>query len=257
MIFTDTHAHLHFQDYAGDVDAALQRAYDGGVRYIVNVGTHLECSRRAASFAEKYPNVFASAGCHPHDSKDFSEEELPLYRQLLSHPKVVAIGEVGLDFFRNLSSPEIQEKVFRHFIGLHRETGLPLIMHIRDAHADTFRILEEELKPPIRGVLHCFSGDRAVLEKAVSLGLWISFAGNVTYKKNEFLREVLPFVPKDKIVLETDSPFLPPEGFRGKRNEPAYLVAGAGLVAKLMGVSFEDLAEMTTRNAVGLFGFQT
>lgn len=255
MMLTDTHAHLHFKDYADDFSAMLDRARENGVRFLLNVGTHLECSKQAVSFAEKHENIFAAVGCHPHDAQDFKETDYEEFRKLAAHPKVVAIGEVGLDFFRNLSPRECQEAVLRKFIGLHKETGLPLILHIRDAHAETFRILEEEAGARVRGVLHCFSGDRAVLEKASAMGLWISFAGNVTYKKNTYLREVLPHVPKDKILTETDSPFLPPEGFRGKRNEPAYMRESAQLMAGIVGLSLEEFAALTSRNARELFGW--
>ncbi len=255
MTFTDTHAHLHFKDYAEDLPAALERARQNGVRFLLNVGTHLECSRQAVSFAEHHENIFAAVGCHPHDAKDFREEDYEEFRKLTAHPKVVAIGEVGLDFFRNLSPQDCQEKVLRKFLGLHKETGLPLILHIRDAHRETFRLLEEEVGSKVRGVMHCFSGDRAVLEKAAAMGLWISFAGNITYKKNGYLREVLPHVPKDKILTETDSPFLPPEGYRGKRNEPAYMRESALLMAGILGLPLEEFAALTSRNAQELFGW--
>lgn len=254
-MLTDTHAHLHFKDYAEDVPSMLDRARQNGVGFFLNVGTHLACSKQAVAFAERHENVFAAVGCHPHDAQDFKDEDYEEFRKLTSHPKVVAIGEVGLDFFRNLSPRERQEAVLRKFIGLYKETGLPLLLHIRDAHAETFRILEEEAGTRVRGVLHCFSGDRAVLEKASAMGLWISFAGNVTYKKNAYLREVLPYVPKDKILTETDSPFLPPEGYRGKRNEPAYMKESALLMAGLLGLSLEDFAALTSRNARELFGW--
>lgn len=253
MILTDTHSHLHFKDFEGDASETLARARENGVTICLCVGTQLECSRQAVLFAEKHENVFAAVGCHPHDSKDFREEDYEAFKSLARHPKVVGIGEVGLDFFRNLSPREVQEKVFRTFIRLHKETGLPLILHIRDAHAETFRVLEEDAGSPVRGVMHCFSGDRAVLEKASSMGLWVSFAGNVTYKKNAYLREVLPHVPKDKILTETDCPFLPPEGFRGKRNEPAFVRATAMHMAGILGLGLEEFAELTSKNARELF----
>ncbi len=255
MIFTDSHTHLHFPDYQTDLPLTLQRAREKGVKYLVNVGTNLECSGKALDLAEGNENIYAAVGCHPHDAKDFRDSDYPKYQRLVRHPKAVAIGEVGLDFYRNLSPPETQEKVFRKFLELHKETGLALVLHIRDAHARTFQILEEELKPPIRGVLHCFSGDLPVLGKALTMGLWISFAGNITYKKNDFLRQLLPHVPKDKMILETDSPFLPPEGFRGKRNEPAYVLETGHLISQILGISLEELGFLTSRNAASLFGF--
>ncbi len=255
MILTDTHTHLHFPDYEKDFSETLSRAWENGVRYFVNVGTNLECSQKALRFAEPHENVFAAVGCHPHDSKSFRDAEYEEYRKLTRNPKVLAIGEVGLDFYRNLSPREAQEAVFRKFIALHKETELPLILHVRDAHTEIFQIMEQELGSSVRGVLHCFSGDESILEKALTLGLWISFACNITYKKNESLRRVVARVPNDKILLETDSPFLPPEGFRGRRNEPAYLVEGARLVAQIRGLSLEELARLTTENAAQFFGF--
>ncbi len=255
MTLTDTHAHLHFKDFEGDTDQTLARARENGVRVVLSVGTQLECSRQAVAFAEKHDNVYAAVGCHPHDSKDFREEDYEAFKQLTRHPKVVGIGEVGLDFFRNLSPRDWQEKVFRKFIQLHKESGLPLILHIRDAHAETFRILEEEVGSRVCGVLHCFSGDMAALEKASAMGLWISFAGNITYKKNTYLQGILPHVHKDKILTETDSPFLPPEGFRGKRNEPAFVRATAMHMAAILDISLDDFAALTSRNAQELFGW--
>jgi TatD DNase family protein len=250
----DTHSHLHFPEYADDLPAALDRSRDAGVRFWMNVGTHLACSERAVRLAQSTEGMYAAVGCHPHDAKDFREEQWEAYRNLARQPKVAALGEIGLDFYRNLSEPAVQEAVFRKFLALHRETGLAVILHIREAHADTFRIVEEELKPPVRGVLHCFSGDAEVLTRALSLGFWISFAGNVTYKKNSALRELAAKVPEDKILIETDAPFLSPEGLRGKRNEPAYLAETARCIAAESKISVEELAGRVTRNAAKLFG---
>lgn len=254
MIFTDTHAHLHFEDFTAGASDALQRAREAGVSRFMIVGTNRECSARAAAFAQAQPDCFAAAGCHPHDAKDYESAHLEEYRLLLKHPKVRAIGEIGLDFFRNLSAPEKQEAVLRDFIQLHKETGLAMILHVRDAHAAIFRVLTAELKPPIRAVFHCHSADEENTRRAVDLGLWISYAGNITYKKNEVLRRTVPLVPLDKIVLETDCPYLPPEGLRGKRNEPAFMVETARCVAGLLGIPAETLARQAHENAACLFG---
>lgn len=254
MIFTDTHSHLHFDDYSADAAAALQRAREAGVSRFMVVGTNLACSARAIAFAETQPDCFASVGCHPHDAKDYDNARLDDYRRLLKHPKVRAIGEIGLDFFRNLSTPEAQEKTLRDFIQLHKETGLAMILHVREAHTAIFRVLEEELTAPIRAVFHCHSADEENTRRAVDLGLWISYAGNITYKKNDNLRRTVPLVPLDKIVLETDCPYLSPEGLRGKRNEPAFMTETARCVAALMGISTEVLAQQAHANAAKLFG---
>jgi TatD DNase family protein len=255
MALTDTHTHLHFTDYEADLDDVMARAEAAGVRYFIAVGTHLDCSRKALRLAESRARVFAAAGCHPHDAKDFRQEDLAEYRRLLAHAKMRAIGEVGLDFYRNLSPREDQERVFRAFLALHRETGLALILHVREAHADVFRILREEIGSQVKGLLHCFSGDEKVLAEGLSLGLAVSFACNVTYPKNDYLRRVIPKVPQDKILLETDCPFLAPQSRRGVRNEPAYLLEAAALVAKLSGISVGALSRRVTENAAALFGF--
>lgn len=253
MIFTDSHVHLHFEDFKGDVSSVLTRAREKGVLHLVNVGTNLACSQEAVRFAEGHEHVYAAVGCHPHDAKDFKDEDLEEYRKLTKHPKVVAIGEVGLDFYRNLSPREVQEGVFKKFLALQRETGLPLVLHVREAHEEVFRLLAGELGSTVAGLLHCFSGSPPVLEKALALDLWVSFAGNVTYKKNTGLREIVRSVPRHKILIETDSPFLPPEGYRGERNEPSYLVETAARVAQELEVSLEDLGRLTTENAAVFF----
>jgi len=211
---------------------------------------------RAVKTAETFPDVFAAVGCHPHDAEGFRDEEYGEFKKLTEHPKVCAIGEVGLDWYRNLSPRDIQEKVFRTFLRLHRETSVPVILHVRDAHDDVFRVLEEELAPPVKGVLHCFSGDEAVCEEANKWGFWISFACNVTYKKNEVLRRLARKVPRDKILTETDCPFLSPEPFRGKRNEPAYLVEAFRSLAPVFGMSSDEFGALTSKNADAVFGWR-
>lgn len=253
MIFADTHTHLHFRDYQEDLGPVLARAREGGFRYFLTVGTTLACSREAVSLAERTEDVYAAIGCHPHDAQGFREEEYEHFKRLAAHPKVRAIGEIGLDFYRNLSPRDAQEKTLRSFLRLHRETLLPIILHVRDGHDETFRVLCEELEPPIRGVLHCFSGDEAVCEKVRELGLWVGYAGNLTYRKNGALRKTLALVPREKLLLETDCPFLSPEGLRGKRNEPAYLVEAARCMAETLGMSLEEISRLTTENASSLF----
>jgi len=255
LILTDTHAHLHFSNFDSDLDESLTRAREAGVQYLVNVGTNLECSRGAVAFAERHADCYAAVGCHPHDSKEFHDEQMDHFRTLITHPKVKAIGEVGLDYFRDHSPHDVQRTVFRKFLHLHKETGLPLVFHIRDAHADVFEILHEEFGAHVNALMHCFSGDREVAQHAIDMGMYLSFACNTTYKKNLFLSDALKIVPKERIVLETDSPYLPPEGLRGKRNEPSYIVEGLRFAARAMDVTTEELARLTTENAARFFGY--
>ena len=254
MFFTDTHAHLHFPDYQGETGEVLERARQAGVELLINVGTDLASSRESLALAERYDRIYAAAGVHPHDAKDAGPEVIEAIAGLLSHPRMVAIGEVGLDFFRNHSPKEKQIDVFLAFVKLHVSTGKPLIIHCRDAYDDLVDILRKEGKAPYRGVIHCFSSDARILHELTGLGFFISFAGPLTYKKNEALREACRACPLDRLLLETDAPFLPPQSMRGKRNEPAFLVETAGTAASLHGVSLEEMAERTTRNARNLFG---
>ncbi|MDP1852746.1 MAG: TatD family hydrolase [Candidatus Omnitrophota bacterium] len=250
----DTHCHLDFPEFDADREEVIRRAKDSGVEYIINVGSSLENSRAAVKLSKEYPAVFASVGIHPHDAKDFSEDNLLEIKELSKNPKVIAIGEVGLDFYRNLSEESVQEEVFRKFIGLAKERNLPLIFHCREAKADFLRILKEESFPQMRGVMHCFSGDKDFLRECLDLGLYVSFTCNVTYKKADNLCQVLKLVPQDKLMLETDAPYLSPEGFRGKRNEPYQVKLLAETIAKIRSVTFGEIAEATTVNAKKLFG---
>ena len=250
----DTHCHLDFPEFDADREEVIRRAKDSGAEYIINVGSSLENSRAAVKLSKEYPEVFASVGIHPHDAKDFSEDNLLEIKELSKNPKVIAIGEVGLDFYRNLSQDYVQERAFRKFIGLAKEQNLPLIFHCREAKADFLRILKEESFPQMRGVMHCFSGDEIFLKSCLDLGFYISFTCNVTHKKAENLRQVLKLVPQDKLMLETDAPYLSPEGFRGKRNEPYQVKLLAETIAKIRSVTFGEIAEATTVNAKKLFG---
>jgi TatD DNase family protein len=256
MGLVDTHAHLYFPDYDTDREAAFDRAFAGGVEAVINVGTDLESSRRCLELANSHPALYASAGVHPNDSKEIPEDVFSGIRELLKEPRVVAVGEVGLDFYREFSPHDVQEKVFRRFIGMHRETGKPLIIHCRDAYDALVRVLRSESGEPYRGVIHCYSSDRETMLPLLELGFHISFAGPLTYKKNEELREACQACPEDRLLFETDAPFLSPASWRGKRNESSYMVETVRLAAQIRGVSFETLAEKTTANARCLFGLQ-
>lgn len=245
----DTHAHLHFPGFDDDREAVLTRARAAGVRRMVTIGTDAETSRAAIALAEREPDVWATAGVHPHDAAESDEAALTAVERLAAGARVVAIGEIGLDFFRNLSPRETQERVLRRFLALARRLRKPVVVHCRDAHAEVLAILTEEHVAEVGGIMHCFSGDVAIARRCLDLGLLISLAGPVTYPNARALPEVARFVPADRLVVETDCPFLPPQGYRGKRNEPAYLALTAARVAELRGEPLDDLARRTTDNA--------
>jgi len=250
----DTHAHLHFPGFDEDRDAVLARARAAGVRRMVTIGTDGETSRAALALAERHPDVWATAGVHPHDAAESDEAAQGEVERIAAERRVVAIGEIGLDFFRNLSPPETQERVLRRFLALARRLRKPVVLHCRDAHAEILALLGEERVAEVGGIMHCFSGDVAIARRCLDLGLLISLAGPVTYPNARALPDVARFVPGDRLVVETDCPFLPPQGYRGKRNEPAYLTITAARVAELRGEPLDDLAARTTANARRLFG---
>ena len=250
----DTHAHLHFPGFDEDRDAVLTRARAAGVRRMVTIGTDGETSRAALALAERHPDVWATAGVHPHDAAESDEAAQAEVERIAAERRVVAIGEIGLDFFRNLSPPETQERVLRRFLALARRLRKPVVLHCRDAHAEILTMLGEERVAEVGGIMHCFSGDVAIARRCLDLGLLISLAGPVTYPNARALPDVARFVPGDRLVVETDCPFLPPQGYRGKRNEPAYLTITAARVAELRGEPLDDLAARTTVNARRLFG---
>jgi TatD DNase family protein len=255
MRLFDTHAHLHFPDYADDLDAVLERAHEAGVRGMVTIGTDRETNQAVVELARRLPDVWATVGIHPHDAGEALEADFAEMEKLArSEAKVVGFGEMGLDFFRNLSPPEAQREVFRRQISMARELGKPVVIHCRDAHHETLAILAEERAREIGGVMHCFSGDVEIARRCLDLGLFISLAGPVTYKNARALPEVARFVPEDRLVVETDCPYLPPTPHRGKRNEPAYVVLTAAFVAELRGVAPEALGAAVTANAATLFG---
>jgi TatD DNase family protein len=250
----DTHAHLHFPEFAGDLGAVLERARAAGVRRMLTIGTDVEGSRAAVALAGREPDVWAAVGIHPHDAAAADEAALAEIGRLAGAPRVVAVGEIGLDFFRNLSPPDAQARVFRDLLALARRLGKPVLIHCRDAHADVLRVLEEAAVGAVGGIMHCFSGDVTVARRCLDLGLLISLAGPVTYPKVRALEEVARFVPGDRLVIETDCPFLPPQGYRGKRNEPAYLALTAARVAELRGEPLPPLAARLSANACALLG---
>ncbi len=253
MQLFDTHAHLHFPEFSDDLDAVLARARAAGVVTMVTIGTDRATNRAAVALAERLPDVYATVGIHPHDAGEASEHDFEEMERLARSPRVVALGEMGLDFFRNLSPREAQERALRRQLALARNLGKPVVVHCRDAHADMLTTLQEERVAEIGGVMHCFSGDVEMAKRCLDLGLFVSLAGPVTYKNARTLPEVARLVPDDRLVTETDCPFLPPQPHRGQRNEPAYIALTATRLAELRGIDPETLAATMTDNARRLF----
>jgi TatD DNase family protein len=250
----DSHCHLDFPDFSSDLDAIVARAAEAGVGRMVTISTRVRRLGELIAIAERFPNVYCSVGTHPHhaDEEDgISPAELV---ELTGHPKVVALGEAGLDYFYDNGSPDAQARGFRAHITAARLTGLPLVIHTREADDDCRRILEEEIaKGPFRAVLHCYTGGRELAKSAIALGLSISFTGILTFKKSDALRDLAAELPADRIMVETDSPYLAPGKFRGKRNEPAYVVEVAKVLADVRGVSLAAISRQTNENFFRLF----
>jgi len=253
-MLVDTHAHLHDPAFAEDRAAVLARARAAGVARLLAVGTDPETSRAAIALAAAHDDVYAAVGIHPHDAAGADDGALEAIGALARAPKVVAVGEIGLDYFRNLSPPEAQRRAFRAQLALARAAGKPVLLHCREAHADLLVALEAEGGAGRGGVMHCFSGDPDVARRCLDLGLLISIAGPVTYPNARRLHEVVRAVGLDRLVVETDCPYLPPQPWRGQRNEPAYLPVTAARVAELCGVEVGVAAARTTANACLLLG---
>jgi len=273
--FVDSHLHLDLSLFDEDRDSVVSRARQANVVAMLNPGHNLESSRKAIQLAERYPELYAAVGVHPHDAaaddarvagwKPASQGEEAI-RELARHPRVVAIGEIGLDYYRNLSPPETQRCVFLKYLRLARELNLPVIVHCRDAFEDVCGMLEEvqarrggpalqeEKSQDLRGVLHSFSGDESSAFRLLDIGFFISFSGQITYPKSDSLRSVARELPIEKMLIETDSPFLPPQARRGRRNEPSFVAHIAGELARVKGLSVEDVARITTANVRRLFG---
>lgn len=251
-MLVDTHAHLQWASFNKDRETVISRARKVGVENIVNIGFDADGSREAIELAEKHEGVYATVGIHPHNASQLNQNLLDKLRKLSENPKVVAIGEIGLDYYRNLSPREAQKKAFKAQLTLAEELGLPVVIHDREDHTDTLQILSK-FKGKTKGVMHCFSGSREMAEQCVKLGFYISFAGPVTFPNSRKLHEVAEWTDLNKILLETDSPWLAPQNKRGRRNEPAFLPFIAKKIAELKGISAGDLAAATTKNAKDIF----
>ena len=252
----DSHAHLEMKPFRGDLERVLERAHGAGVIHIVTVGSTVAESRRAFKLAERYSEISAVVGIHPHDALDADDEAMLELAKLAHREKVVGVGETGLDFFRDRSPRNLQEDAFRRHLDLAKEVDLPVVIHVREAYPRSMEILREEGLPPKGGVVHCFSGTAGDAETYLGMGLHLSFTGTVTFpsrRSREWAEEILTLVPLEKIFVETDSPYLPPHPHRGKRNEPAHVALVAQKIAEIKNLSPDDVARITTRNAVRFF----
>jgi TatD DNase family protein len=251
----DSHAHIQGKEYAGEVAAVIERARQAGVEKIIAVGGagDMTSNTEAVALAESFPDIYATVGMHPHDAKDVGPEDLAELKELSAHPKVVAVGETGLDYYYSHSPHEVQRRVFAQFIHMARESELPLVVHERDAAKDAAELLRAEGEANLRGVIHCFTGDYQAACKYLDLGFYISFTGIITFKNADRLRAVVRQVPLDRMMVETDSPYLTPVPHRGKRNEPAHVRWVAETIAKVKEVDLETVARVTSENVRDLF----
>lgn len=252
----DTHCHLDMSAYGADFEAMLARAEEAGISRIISVGIDLISSRRAIELAEQHQGIHATVGVHPHNVAELGEDDYAELRGLCGHPKVVAYGEIGLDYVKNYAPVALQKEHFARQVALAKELGLPLVVHDREAHDEIMEMLEAAGPFPAGGVMHCFSGDVAFARRVLALGFHISIPGVVTFAKAEMLQEAVREIPLNSLVLETDGPFLAPVPYRGKRNEPRLLLFTAQKVAELKGISLEEVARQTTINAVRLFSLE-
>ena len=250
----DTHCHLDFPAFDPDRNLVIERAINTGISYFINIGATLESSTASCELAQSNPAVYASVGVHPHDADGFDSQAENKLKELAKRPKVVAIGETGLDYYRNLSSEDNQKQAFTKQVKLAKELNLPLVIHSRQAEKEVIQILKAFL--PLRAVVHCFSGGENFLRECLDCGFFISYTCNITYKKAQNLRDMLKLTPLDKLMLETDAPYLSPEGFRGKRNEPLQIKLLAEVASRIKEVSFGELADKTTQNAKEFFGLR-
>ncbi|MCG6880020.1 MAG: TatD family hydrolase [Deltaproteobacteria bacterium] len=250
----DSHCHLDMKDFDKDRETVIERARRDGIGHMVSIGIDLKSSRFALALARKYDFIYATVGCHPHDADACSFRDLQELIALAGEQEVVAWGEIGLDYYRNYSGKENQRSIFQRQLELAHNAELPVIIHDRDAHEEVYAILEKMGKGERKGIIHCFSGDRELAEAFIALGYYISIPGTVTYKNAVQIKEVAATIPLDRMLVETDAPFLAPVPGRGKRNEPAFVVHTAREIAKLRDIPFETVAEQTTQNAGRIFG---
>lgn len=253
-MLVDSHCHLDFPDFAAELDSVVGRARAAGVGRMVTISTRVKKHAQIIGIVEKYADVFGSVGTHPHHAQEEPDIDAKTLIALAKHPKIVAIGEAGLDYHYDTSPRDAQAKSFRQHIAAARETGLPLVIHSRQCDADMAAILSEETgKGAFTAVLHCFTGGRDLAFTAIELGHYVSFTGILTFKNSEALRAIAADLPADRILVETDSPYLAPVPYRGKRCEPAYVLETAKVLAETRGVSLDEIARQTTENFFHLF----
>ncbi|MCB0750424.1 MAG: YchF/TatD family DNA exonuclease [Ignavibacteriae bacterium] len=253
-MFIDTHAHLYYPNFNGEIEQVIERANMAGVKYILIPGTDLVTSKKAIDLAEKFEGVYAAVGVHPHDTTEWKNSDLDILKDFAKNPKVVAIGEIGLDYYYDFSPKEIQLAAFKAQIELALKLDLPIIVHNRESIEDIMNIIRSYKETKLRAQFHCFAGSKEDAKELISMGHYISFTGNITFKKADNLREVLQSVKLDKLLLETDSPFMTPVPYRGKRNEPSNIPLIAESISEIKTVSMDDLARNTNYNAFKLFG---
>jgi TatD DNase family protein len=254
-MLVDTHAHLQWASFDRDREKVISRAQQASVGYIVNIGFDVDGSIKGVKLAEQHKGLYATVGIHPHNAIRLDQNVLNKLRELSVNPKVVAVGEIGLDYYRNLSPREAQKKAFEAQLLLAEELALPVVVHDRDAHSDILKNISR-FKGKIRGIMHCFSGSKEMAEQCIKSGFLVSFAGNVTYPNAYKLHEIAKWIDLRKTLLETDSPWLAPQDIRGKRNEPSFLPFIAKKIASLKGICLNDLAAATTKNAEAIFKFK-
>lgn len=247
----DTHCHLDFPEFNNDREEVIRRSKEAGIDYIINIGSTLESSKASLGLAKKYDFIYATVGVHPHDADSFDEKIFLALNELAKEKKVVAIGEIGLDYYRNYSKVDKQKDLFTSLCRLGKDYNLPLVIHTRLAEIDTLEILKGIM--PLRCVVHCFSGNEDFLKECLDLGFLISFTCSVTYKKADNLKKVVKAAPLDRILLETDAPYLSPEGLRGRRNEPSNVKILAQTIAQIKEMDFKEVADATTKNAKEFF----
>ncbi len=258
MTLIDTHVHLDMSHFDADREDVIRRAQAAGVTQMITIGVTVNTSRAAVELADRHEAIYAAVGIHPHDARNWDTQTARILRGLAAHPKVVAIGEIGLDYYRDRSPRDVQRRVFRDQLALAGELGKPVIIHDREAHKDVLRILSDRAAAAgpdgKAGVLHCFSGDRRMAEELIALGFFLGFDGPVTYKNAHRQREMVGLLPAERLLVETDAPFLTPHPYRGKRNEPAHVRLVAEALASARQTNPVDVARRTTANARRLFG---
>ncbi|HFL3828405.1 TPA: TatD family hydrolase [Clostridioides difficile] len=249
----DSHAHLDDERFDKDRDSLIKSLKEEGIDLVINPGSDLGSSIKSVSLSEQYDNIYAAVGIHPHEVKEMDSSTIEVLRSFTNRDKVVAIGEIGLDYYYDNSPRDIQKQKFKEQLNLAKEVNLPVIIHTRDAAKDTFDILKEAQDGSLEGVLHCYSGSLEMALEYIEMGFYISFAGPVTFKNARVSKEVAKAVPIDRLLVETDSPYLTPEPYRGRRNEPVYVRYVAGIIAELRGIPFEEIAKKTSENTRRLF----